>query len=364
MSFNISKCGYLYTGTKSTVPCNTQLLLNNQAIPKVTGYKYLGVLFGEKGIDYLEQGKLLSNRVNKLRGAISWHSDTWPPRIRYNIFKTILTPTLEYSLPLMYAYHLDHQKTPAWQLLKDSYYSCINWIAGGNAKRQHITCNLLGILPFEDRCRHIYTRFYHHLTTAHSDNPVRSMLENISTNTRASKADRLSASKVLLTRFVQPPQLYRTALNCQETNSDTLSKHDLSLMLIADKRRKIVQIPPKAPKLLRITSPTERPTGIDCDTVLLAPAKDQAKFLAWRRGVFGWGRKCACGKRFNRGHTECMPYSSSVLTSQDRLLYEMDLMLMDNDLKFTIMDFLLNHRLWQKARTLLDFWYSTMAKQL
>ena len=172
------------------------------------------------------------------------------------------------------------------------------------------------------------------------------------------------AIEVLLTRFVQPPLLYQTALNCQETNSDTLSKHDLSLMLIADKRRKIVQIPPKAPKLLRITGLTERPTGMDCDPVLLAPAKDQPKFLAWRRGVFGWGRKCACGKRFNRGHTECMPYSSSVLTSQELLLYEMDLMLLDNDLKFTIMDFLLNHRLWQKARTLLDFWYSTMAKQL
>ena len=186
----------------------------------------------------------------------------------------------------------------------------------------------------------------------------------MTTNTRVSRTERLSSSRVLLTRFVEPPALYRTAVNCQETNSNTLTKCDLGILLMTDKRRKIVRIPPKAPKLLRITSPCERPKGIDCDPVLLAPARDQSKFLAWRRGVFGWGRKCACGKRFNRGHTECMHYSNSFLSSDEMLLYGTELMLLGNELKFTIMDFLLNHRLWRKARTLLDFWYSTMAKQL
>jgi hypothetical protein len=135
-------------------------------------------------------------------------------------------------------------------------------------------------------------------------------------------------------------------------------------MLEADKRRKIVQNPPKASKLVRITTPTERPTGMDCDPVLLAPAKDQSKFLAWRRGVFGWGRKCACGKRFNRGHTECMPFPTGILSPNQLLLYDMDVILLGDGMKYTIMDFLLNQRDWQKARTLLNFWYSTMVKHL
>jgi hypothetical protein len=103
---------------------------------------------------------------------------------------------------------------------------------------------------------------------------------------------------------------------------------------------------------------------MDCDPVLLASARDQSKFLAWRRGVFGWGRKCACGKCFNRGHTKCMPFPSGILSPHQLLLYDMDIIILGDGIKYTIMDFLLNQRDWRKAQTLLDYWYSTMVKHL
>jgi len=52
---------------------------------------------------------------------------------------------------------------------------------------------------------------------------------------------------------------------------------------------------------------TNRVPGLDCDVVLTAPVTDQARFLAWQRGVLDWGRKCVSGERFDPGHTNCMP---------------------------------------------------------
>jgi len=62
MSFNIPKCGYMVTNqpirSESYLPHT--LTLANQHIPFVTFYKYLGIMFQSKGIDFLEQGNLLS----------------------------------------------------------------------------------------------------------------------------------------------------------------------------------------------------------------------------------------------------------------------------------------------------------------
>jgi len=364
MSFNISKCGHLHTGTRTTSTTSSYLHLGNKQIPKVDKYKYLGVMFERRGIDYAEQANILSTRVRKLRGAISWNSDTWPPRIRYNIFKAIITPTMEYSLPLIYAHYLDHKKMEGWATLRQAYNDSINWIAGGNAKRQHLTANLLGILSFEDRCRHLHTHFYHHLATAHRDNPIRAMIYHFATSSHVGSKRKCFPPKTLLARFHRPPPLYARFLNEVANNDKTLTKQELSLVLAADKRKKIVLNPPKAAKLIQVTKPSERAADMDCDAVLKAPAADQAKFLAWRRGVFGWGRKCACGKRFNRGHAKCMPYPRRLLTSDQHLAYNLDTMIMDDEIKYTTVDFLLNERAWDKARTLLDFYYSTMAKHL
>src|SRR5207237_9426708 len=206
----------------------------------------LAVPFEKKRIDTTQQANILAALVHKLRGAISWNSDTWPPRIRYNIFKAIITPTMEFSLPLIYARYLHHRKMEAWATLRMAYNDSINWIAGGNAKRQHLTANLLGILPFEDRCRHLYTRFYHHLATAHRDNPIRAMIYHHATSLHVGSKRKRSPPKTLLARFHRPPPLYARLLNEVANDDKTLTKQELSLTLAADKRKKIVLNPPKA----------------------------------------------------------------------------------------------------------------------
>ena len=131
-----------------------------------------------------------------------------------------------------------------------------------------------------------------------------------------------------------------------------------------EKRHLIVNIRSTAPKLIRITLLGERLPGLDADVILNAPAKYQSEFLAWRRGVFGWGRKCCCGKRFDRGHTECMPYPDTLLSDDEHLLYNLDLYLLDANIKYTLMDFLLNQSLWEKGHKLQAFWIHSMSTAL
>ena len=136
---------------------------------------------------------------------------------------------------------------------------------------------------------------------------------------------------------------------------------DLSL----EKFRQIhTTIGPHSPKLLQVSMVTVRVPSLACDVVLTAPAADQARFLAWRRGVFGWGGKCLCGDRFDREHTTCMPYSDPGLTEDQLFIYEIDRYLIDSNTKYTIMDYLLNHRLWNQARTILDSSTHSMSTHL
>jgi len=178
MALNRAQYGYLVTHSASQLPVliRPPLLLKQQSIPLVKSYMYLGHHFSTKGIDFLAQGYLLCHPVKPLLGAMRWFSNTWCPKIRYHIMKSILLPTLEYSLPLMYAQFLQDRKAPSWQLLNTAYNTYLQWIAGGQANRPQGTSHLLGLLSFKDCAQYLHTRFYLHLISMDSRNPLPSIL--------------------------------------------------------------------------------------------------------------------------------------------------------------------------------------------
>jgi len=364
MSFNILKCGHLITGTSISNAPLTPLVLNRQAIPRVTAYKYLGVIISVKGIDFSGQADMLCSRIEKQINAMKWVSDTWAPRIRLNIFKAILSPTLEYSLPLLHAHHLRNSGDMSWKLVEKAYYSSMKRIAGGNANRPHLTCNLLGLLPFKDRSLHLFTRFYLHLIATHRDNPLRSILHHLNWFPKSYKRIKLPRSGPLLLQFLNPPTTYHQFSPTSLNLSPIISQQNIGVSLSDQKHNLIVNIRSKAPNLIRITLLTDRIPGIDADVVLQSPTAYQAQFLAWRRGLFGWGRKCCCGERFDRGHTVCMPYPQPLLTADQQELYNLDLYLLDTNIKYTIMDFLLNQKFWEKAHKVLNYWSLTISRML
>jgi len=364
MRFNIRKCGLLVSRRQAVNGMISPLFLHNLPIPQVQSYKYLGVIISRTGVNYSAQAEMLSSRVQKQINAMMWVSDTWCPRIWYNIFKVILSPTLEYSLPLIYAEHLGNRQSPCLKILMAGYYDSVKWIAGGNDNRPHITCKLLGLLPFKDRAIQLTSRFYHHWTKTNTDNPLRCILESLNWYPKSNARVRIPSGGPLLSQFLNSPKFYERLLS-PGVNIFRPTLHDHVIYQDSvGKRDLIVNIRSKAPKLIRITLLGERLPGLDADVVLSAPANYQAQFFAWRRGVFGSGRKCGCGKGFDRGHTECMPYSHPLLTDDKQQLFNLDLYLLDPDIKYTLIDFLLNQSLWEQAKTLLDFWILSMSNQL
>ena len=367
ISFNIPKCGYLRAHTAATTPLPPAIRLHNQDIPLVTSYKYLGVIFSSKGIDFDAQSKLLCERVERQLGAIRWFSSTWCPQIRYNILKSLLLPTLEYSLPLLYGKFIQDRKSTCWKTLNTAYNNCLLWIAGGAAHRPHITCHLLGLLPFKDRAQQLHSRFYLHLLSMHNNNPLRGILDRNGWYPKSNRKITVRSHHPLLFQFLNPPPVFTPYLpNLQQTPIATL-RHDILKDLALQKWNHIRAIDSKSPKLLQISCSgmvTDRVPGLDCDVVLTAPAADQSRFLSWRRGVFGWGRKCVCGERFDRGHTRCMPYPDPGLTDEQQFILDLDRELLDPGVKYLIVDFLLNKRLWDKARMILDFWALSMSNLL
>jgi len=365
MSFNIPKCGYLLTHTAPKSMDPPVLVLNNQPIPFVDSYRYLGVMFSSTGIDFLAQGNLLSLRVENLLSAMRWYSTTWSPRIRLNLFKTVILPSLEYSVPLLYAQLLRNRKSESWIAINNTYNNCLTWIAGGNANRPHITSHLLGLLPFGDRAQQLFTRFYLHLMAMNLLNPLRTILDRHCWYPKSHHHMPVNKSNPLLFQFLNPPP----AVECHVSNLQARPislLHDKILPELSLQTFNQIHstIGPHSPKLLQVSMVLDRVSGPDFDVVLTAPATDQARFLGWRRGIFGWGRKCLCGDRFDRGHTTCMPYPDPGLTEEQLFIYNLDRCLLDSSTKYTIMDFLLNQRLWTQARTILDSWTLTMSTLL
>jgi len=346
MSFNIPKCGYIITNQAVSQPCPYFLTLNGQFIPSVASYRYLEVLFKSTGIDFHDQGNLLSQRVERTLATMYWFSDTWAPRIRYNIFKRILLPTLEYSVPVLYANYLRNRKCDGWKSINTSYNNCITWIAGGKAKRPHVTSHLLGLLPFVDRAQHLFTRFYLHLMAMLPTNPLRAILDHRNWYPKSKHRMRVHNYDPLLAQFFNPPPAFSAHLSTLSQTPIPILRDKILEDLSLQKFRQIrTTIGPHSPKLLQVSMVTDRVPSLDCDLVLTAPAGDQAGFLAWRRGVYGWGRKWLCGERFDRGHTTCMPYPDPGLTEDQLFIYEIDRYLIDSNTKYTLVDYLLNHRL-------------------
>jgi len=149
----------------------------------------------------------------------------------------------------------------------------------------------------------------------------------------------------LLFQFLNPPPVFTPHLPSLRQTSFPVLREKILHYLSLQKYNQPRSVDSKSPKVLQISAPGLLTDGIprmDCDAVLTAPAADQARFVAWRHGVFGWGRKCVCGERFDRGHTTYMPYPNPGLTAEQQFILDLDSQLLDPGVKYLIVDFLLN----------------------
>jgi len=253
-------------------------------------------------------------------------------------------------------------KSKSWIPINNIYNNCLTWIACGNANRPHITSYLLGLLPFRNRAQQLFTRFYLHLMAMNLLNPLRSIHDRHCWYPKSNHHMPVNKSNPLLFQFLNLPPAFECHLSNLQAMPISLLHDKIQQELRRQKFNQIHStIGPHSAKLLQVSMISDRVPDSDFDVVLTAPATDQARFLAWPRGIFGWGRKFLCGDRFNHGHISCMPYPDPGLTEEQLFIYNLDRRLLDSTTKYTIMDFLLNQRLWNQARNILDSWTLTMS---
>jgi len=210
MAFKFAKCGYLITHTASKAPpaIRPSLQLHNLSIPFVQSYKYLGVTLSSLGINFVVQGNILRDRVARQLGAMRWFSNIWSPRIRLNIMKSILLPTLEYSLPLLFVQAQRSPRSRFWNQLNTAYNNCLKWIVGGNSHRPHVTGHLLRLLPFNHRAQYLHSRFYLHLMAMDYHNPLYSILQGKGWYPKSNHHILVHNYDPLLYQFLNPPPLF------------------------------------------------------------------------------------------------------------------------------------------------------------
>ena len=364
MAFNVSKCGHLYCGTPGYAEKQPSLTISQQPIPLVRSYKYLGMPVARFGIQFDEHAMDLANRAIKLRNGISWQSDLWSPRIRYNIFRSIILPTMQYGLPLHFAHHKRNKTYLGWKTLASAYKAGIGWIASSQAQRPLVTANLLGLMDFPSYCNHLFIRFYHHLASMAPSNPLHKILAQIGwLSTDGTKRRGLFYHR-LLAEFLLPPVQYQEAITKHARHETIPFTEILSSILKADKKKRILQPGTHTGILQQVASMGSRIENSLLDNIFTAPSQQQSKLFAWRRGVFGWGRKCKCGIRFTRGHESCMPYDPGILLPTEEPEYNLEKEILPNNINYTRMDYLINHGHWLRAITILDFWITTMASLL
>ena len=127
---------------------------------------------GRFSIQFDEHATQLATKVSKLQKGIASQLDSWFPRSRYSIFRSIILPTMQYGLLLHFTHYKRHKSYSFEITLEKAYKFSSGWIASSQAQRSLLTANLLELMEFASYCNHLCIRLYHYLVLMANTNPL------------------------------------------------------------------------------------------------------------------------------------------------------------------------------------------------
>ena len=260
-------------------------------------YTYLGFPATATGIDFAQHVRTrIAAAVNRTK-FLSVYSDAWGVAHRLQVYKTYLAPMFEYGAPLVMAWAEEKRgarkphKKAFLEALKD-HDRLTEWISNGKSTPM-VDMNLCGLLPLTTRFVHLHAKFSGLVEQLPEDNPLRQSLYR-TTNRTGSFFHALRHSPIF-TKWQSLPPVPVISLT----------------QFLRQERRQVIQSAIQQPrqKLLRLSPLQSRlKKGIwlaDWSLSPELPIKEQDLLYAYRRGKFGRGCICACGKEWKRGHESC-----------------------------------------------------------
>jgi hypothetical protein len=166
LKWGINKCG-IVTGKDPF-----SIILGEEVLPQVNTYKYLGVPFTSKGVDWRSYTQKITEKSARFLKHIRAYSINWPIKLKIVIFKTFVRPISEYALPLLTRWITKQPDSDVLlKTLIESYIDGIQFIFG---KRQPLTLleSLAGLGTYRFRILQLEASLARHLQELRPPNPL------------------------------------------------------------------------------------------------------------------------------------------------------------------------------------------------
>ncbi len=273
MEFNAQKSG---TWCKSS-----SLLINNELIPNVHEYKYLGVPMTATGVDWLKLIKTLRSKSENLRVGIQSRSSSWNSLTKLTIFRSFIRPILEYGLPLVTNWSRNQPKTirdEVLTILSSFHNTALEWIFNrrGNSP---LLSSISGLGSLNFRIQQLEASLATHISKLSISNPLIKLQSQIQFRTSSDDFYLQCRKSALISLHKEKPDLKWKTFVIKQKLMDPLLTNSRLVKCIAPRCR--------------------TPSGVD----RCMYESNSDLFLRWRLNRCFINSICSeCKKIFNRSH--------------------------------------------------------------
>lgn len=292
LDWGISKCA---TTTLQDI------LLAGQNIPKVnptTGYKYLGIPHGKKGILWHLHVAQATEKQKRFLGAFQQRAQSWSPFARLTVWKTFARPIVEYGIAPALIWAESNQKKSdgkrIMDLLKVSHEQGVTFVVG-QSNFQSIMANVTGLGNFQHRADFLRASLAWQISRFTDSNPFNTYL-------RPRPRDDPDCIVYLCKRSALVVQFKKDQPDPAKWKHGWKKWHTKRLLKHYDTTDS---------KLDKYISPKCRSSRSLVDHCIHQPLIEAKNSILWRFN-FAFARQvCKCGELFNRRHvTDCSLLSS------------------------------------------------------
>jgi hypothetical protein len=329
--------------------------LENQLIPIVKEYKYLGLPHTKNGIDWPGYCKLITDKISNFLKYLHFKKKLWNYQARIIIYKTFIRPLGEYCLPMITNWiKLDIKiRQKYYDLLEKAHNDSLQWIFDTN--RPKFVLELISGLSFERRIAQLEGSLSRHLQALDMSNPLR---RHYQTNFLSTGNNYILGRCFNNVKYEKWKKLKRD--DSVEMTWETSCKRDW-----------LKKIQQSNGLLQHYILPSAASFSIK-DTLTTKKISDSEVMLKWRCNKSFTRSKCPrCLQLFNRAHLKrCSLYSlidnqyvemlnnESFLADEEKIKKDLKKNQKTQQINYTLLDYYLNHQEYSQFLSLYNSLWS------